>query len=138
MLDLGAGGGLVAIAAARAGAAHVLAAETDPLARTALALNAEANGVPVTVEPDDLLDAAPPLEVDVVMVGDLFYAPGLALRTGAFLDRCTAAGLEVWVGDPFRKPLPSYRLELVAEFMVADVGDGAAETRAGAFRWRSA
>ncbi len=44
MLDFAAGSGLVGIAAAKAGAASVLAADLDPFAQQAIALNAEANG----------------------------------------------------------------------------------------------
>src|ERR1700691_3613237 len=45
VLDLGSGSGLVAIAAAKAGAATVIASEVDPLAVAAIGLNAQANGV---------------------------------------------------------------------------------------------
>ena len=41
VLDLGAGSGLVAVAALQAGAAHVLASDPDPYSHTAIALNAE-------------------------------------------------------------------------------------------------
>ncbi|NWO96542.1 50S ribosomal protein L11 methyltransferase, partial [Escherichia coli] len=47
VLDLGTGSGLVAIAAAKAGAASVLAADIDPYAMVAVPLNAAANGVAV-------------------------------------------------------------------------------------------
>ena len=49
VLDFAAGCGIAAIAAARAGAATVEAAEIDPLAAAAIRLNAAANGQPVTV-----------------------------------------------------------------------------------------
>ncbi len=45
VLDFAAGGGIAAIACARAGAALVEAAEIDDLARAAIRLNAEMNGV---------------------------------------------------------------------------------------------
>jgi ribosomal protein L11 methyltransferase len=45
VLDLGCGSGILAIAAARLGAAHVLALDLDPLAVKATRENAEANGV---------------------------------------------------------------------------------------------
>src|SRR5712671_7225359 len=56
VLDLGSGSGLVAIAAAKAGAARVLAADIDPFAAAAIALNAALNGVAVSVIADNLLD----------------------------------------------------------------------------------
>lgn len=137
VLDLGSGSGLVAIAAALAGAASVLAAETDPNGLAALALNAAANGVNLTATGEDLT-AGPPPDVDIVLVGDLFYAPDLALRVAAFLSRCIAAGVEVVVGDPFRAYLPVGALELIAEYDVADFGDhpASAATKSGVFAFR--
>lgn len=123
VLDLGAGGGVVAIAAALAGAAEVLAAETDANGRAALELNAALNGVELRILGEDLLDGPPPA-VDLVLVGDLFYEPGLAGRVLRFLDRCLLGGLEVLVGDPGREPLPLARLEPIARHSVRDFGDG--------------
>src|SRR5688572_2610508 len=72
VVDLGAGSGLTAIAAGRAGAASVLASDIDALALAAARLNAVLNGVALDVTPADLL-AHPPAAADVVLVGDLFY-----------------------------------------------------------------
>jgi len=122
VLDLGAGSGLVAIAAAKAGARSVLAADTDAYAVQAIPLNAAANGVEVQVETRDLTAGEPP-DVEVVLVGDLFYARELAERVTAFLARCRAAGALVLVGDPGRAFLPLDRLTSLAEYPVADFGD---------------
>lgn len=121
VLDLGAGSGVVAIAAARAGARHVLAADIDPYAIVAIKLNAAANGVAIETLAADLLDAPPP-PVDLILVGDLFYEAELARRVTGFLDRCLAAGAEVLVGDPGRAPLPRERLQLLAEYPGEDFG----------------
>lgn len=72
VVDLAAGSGLVAIAAATAGAAAVLAADIDPFAIAAIGLNAAMNGVAIDVTGDDLL-ASPPGSIDTLLVGDLFY-----------------------------------------------------------------
>ncbi|AAK24555.1 class I SAM-dependent methyltransferase [Caulobacter vibrioides] len=122
VLDLGAGSGLVAIAAALAGAAEVTAIDVDPYAVAATRLNAAANGVAVRIIRADPLDGEPP-EVDLVLVGDLFYAPDLAARTEALLRRCRTAGVAVLIGDPWRAPLPVDRLSVVARHPVADYGD---------------
>lgn len=127
VLDLGAGSGIVGIAAAKSGSAEVLAAEVDRNAVAALRLNAEANGVAVVIVEDDLtLGPAP--DVDVVLVGDLFYARGLADRVLGFLERCATAGSMVLIGDPGRKFLPRERLELVAEYAAPDVGESKGAT----------
>jgi predicted nicotinamide N-methyase len=122
VLDLGAGSGLVAIAAMKAGAAQVDAAEIDPFGVAAISLNAAANGVAVRIIPRDILAEAAPT-VDVVLVGDLFYEQGLAERVTAFLDRCLAAGTAVLIGDPERAYLPYGRLRLLGEYPTPDVGE---------------
>jgi len=122
VLDLGAGSGLVAIAAAKAGASAVIAAEIDRYAIAALGLNAAANGVAVAVIAHDVT-AGPPPAVDLVAVGDLYYERELADRVTAFLDRCLAAGIEVLIGDPRRAYLPYERLRILAEYAVPDVGE---------------
>jgi predicted nicotinamide N-methyase len=124
VLDLGAGSGIVGIAAAKAGARAVIASEIDPDGRAVLALNAAANGARFEAIAGDLT-AGPPPDVDRVLVGDLFYAPDVAARTTAFLDRCLAAGLEVLIGDPHRAWLPRDRLRRLADYDAPDFGDAA-------------
>jgi predicted nicotinamide N-methyase len=130
VLDLGAGGGLAAIAAMKAGARQATAIDVDPDAMAAIALNAEANAVAVAALCGDPLDGPAP-DVDLVLVGDLFYDSGLAARATAFLDRCRLAGIGALVGDPWRACLPRARLAWLAEYRVADFGD-APETAATA------
>jgi predicted nicotinamide N-methyase len=129
VLDLGTGAGLVAIAAAKAGAAAVAAADIDRYAIAALRLNAAHNGVAVSAIEADLTRGAPPA-ADVVLVGDLFYAPDLAARVIAFLDRCLAANIAVLIGDPWRAHLPTERLTMLAEYMVAETGHAATKPSA--------
>src|SRR5205823_6864003 len=69
VLDFATGSGLVAIAAAVAGAAAVSAADIDPFAEAAVALNARANGVRPAFVGRDLLDEEPP-DVDVLLAAD--------------------------------------------------------------------
>jgi predicted nicotinamide N-methyase len=117
VLDLGSGSGLVAIAAAKAGAARVLAADIDALAVTAIGLNAAANGVTLETTADDLLDA-PPGAFDVVLVGDLFYERPLAERALPFVMAAHAQGAQVLAGDPRRSYFPHDRFSQLAEYSV--------------------
>lgn len=110
LVDLGAGCGLVGIAAMQAGAASVLAVDVDPRAAVATRLNAGLNDVGITTLTADLLDGPAPTDVDVVLIGDLFYAPKLAERSLAFARRCREAGVEVLIGDPGRAFLPNVSL----------------------------
>ncbi|MFI4996326.1 MAG: class I SAM-dependent methyltransferase [Hyphomicrobiales bacterium] len=121
VLDLGTGSGLVAIAAAKAGARQVTACDVDRYAIAAAGLNAAANSVAVTVVDDDPTAGAPP-QVELVLAGDLFYERDLAQRVTAFLGRCLALGIDVLIGDPGRAYLPRPRLRLVAEYAVPDIG----------------
>lgn len=123
VLDLGAGSGIVGIAAAKAGARRVIAADTDRYAVAATRLNAAANAVVVSTFFGDVTDKPPP-PADVVLVGDLFYEQDLAERVTAFLDRCLRAHIEVLIGDPWRAFLPRSRLRLLGEYPVPDFGNG--------------
>jgi predicted nicotinamide N-methyase len=121
VLDLASGSGLVGIAAAKAGAGSVLASDIDPFALAAIALNAEANGVALTISGEDLLDAPELPEAartGVVLAGDIFYERGTAARVLAFLLRCRAAGAQVLIGDPGRSYLPKDQLENLAEYSI--------------------
>ena len=120
VLDLAAGSGLVAIAAAKAGAAPVTAIDVDAFSEAAIALNGAANDVYVDVTILDILDHPAPAEPrhDVILVGDLFYERDTAARALAFLERHAAIGTRVLIGDPGRTYLPSERLTRLAEYSV--------------------
>ncbi len=117
VLDLGAGSGLVAIAAMKAGASSVLAADVDRFAVAAVAINAEANGVPVQATGEDLIGGPRP-PADLVTVGDLFYERDLAARLLAWLDGYLGDGVPVLIGDPGRSYLPKDRLEALQTYAV--------------------
>ena len=126
VLDLGAGSGLVAIAAAQVGAV-VSAAEVDPYGRAAIALNSAANNVFVAMVDIDL-NGAPPAGIDLIAAGDVFYNGDVAALMLPFLHRCAAAGSAVLVGDPNRRDLPLDRLNELASYPVSDVGDARERT----------
>ncbi|MFG1873117.1 class I SAM-dependent methyltransferase [Micromonospora arborensis] len=117
VLDLAAGSGLVAIAAALAGATRVIANDIDPYAIAAVTLNARANRVAVDAVGDDLLDSTD-AEADLVVAGDVFYDRTMADRMLPFLQRAAAGGAEVLVGDPGRGHLPTDRLTVLANYPV--------------------
>jgi len=117
VLDVGSGSGIVAISAALAGARHVTAVDVDPLAAVAIGLNAEANGVDLSVALSDMLGGFGQ-DADVVLAGDLFYERWLADRAIDFLVRTEQRGALVLLGDLGRPYLPRERLIPLASYDV--------------------
>ncbi|WP_291297647.1 methyltransferase [Elioraea sp.] len=118
VLDFAAGGGLAAIAAARAGAARVVAAELDPLASAATAANAALNNVNIETITGDLC-AAPPAAWDVILAGDVCYEARMTARVMPWLRDAARAGAVVLLADPGRAYLPREGLVARASYDVA-------------------
>ncbi len=116
VLDFASGSGLVAIAAAKAGARRVEASEIDAFAAEAIAINAAANGVSVAARLGDIVDADEGW--DVVLAGDVSYERDMARRVTDWLERLAGRGATVLVGDPGRSYLARERLAPVAEYRV--------------------
>jgi predicted nicotinamide N-methyase len=106
VFDLATGSGLCAVAAMQAGAASVTAVDIDPFAVAAVALNARANRQRVTVLRRDVLGDEPP-DADVILAGDCCYEASLAERVLPWLQRARARGIDILVGDPGRRYLPT-------------------------------
>lgn len=105
VLDFASGSGLGAIAALRAGAASVTAADIDPVAMTALRLNAALNDV--TIEASGPLDLSQPLTgYDLIMAGDVCYERGTSQSIVQWLRLCAGAGQKVVLADPKRSYAP--------------------------------
>ena len=117
VLDFGAGSGLVAIAAAKAGAEVVLAAEIDHFAAAAIAANSALNEAAVTVTTADLIDAADPRWA-VITAGDVCYEQPMAGRVTAWLRALARSGSLVLLGDPGRAYLPAEGLRERARYLV--------------------
>ncbi len=116
VLDFASGSGLVAIAARLAGAADVLAADIDPWAASAMALNAAENGVAMRTTADDQIGKA--VEANVILAGDVFYDRDFAAALIPWLTRLAGEGKLVLVGDPGRSYLPKDRLKSLAVYQV--------------------
>lgn len=116
VLDVGSGSGLVALAAALAGAARVEAVDIDPFAVAAITLNAALNGL--AVEPR----AADPIGSDdgwaTVLVGDLCYERPMAERLLPWLRRLAGRGAEVLLADPGRAYVPRDGVAEIARYTV--------------------
>jgi len=120
VLDFAAGSGLSAIAAAMAGASAVAAADIDPFARAAIALNADTNGVNVALIEEDILGSSGdwPSDWDVILAGDVCYERPMAERVAAWFTVLANAGRLVLIGDPGRSYLPGSGLREIARYQV--------------------
>jgi predicted nicotinamide N-methyase len=112
VLDLGAGSGLVGIAAMKAGARSVLSADIDTYAKAAATLNAQANVVIIETTTEDVIGSEG--DWDVILVGDLCYERPIAERLLAWL-RMRGTAL---IGDPGRSYFPKTGVERLALYNV--------------------
>jgi predicted nicotinamide N-methyase len=117
VLDVASGSGLVAIAAAKAGAASVIAGDIDPHAVAAIGVNAAANDVAIEARAFDLA-ADGPGAAEVVLAGDVFYQRELAELALRFVRAAAAAGADVLVADPGRAFVPAAALTALARYEV--------------------
>ena len=104
VLDFGCGSGVVAVAAALAGAAEVIACDIDPLAQAATRINAGLNGVSLSVSHDwDAIEGP----IDLIIVADVLYDSG----NFAWLQRFTRRAASVLIADSRVKHFdhPPYR-----------------------------
>ena len=119
VLDFGCGSGVVAIAAAKAGAAKVWASDIDPLATQATAMNCELNSVSVEVIGDWSACAAP---LDLILVADILYDN----TNLAYLDRFLERASEVLIADSrvrnFNHP-PYRKIAQIRSFTVPDLAE---------------
>ena len=118
VLDFAAGCGIVAIAAAKAGAAEVEAAEIDDMAIAAIALNAAANGVSVGLSSENVLEMEE-CPWNVIFAGDVCYEKPMAEKVFAWMRRCSRAGARVMMADPGRAYLPTTGLMRIGQLTVA-------------------
>jgi predicted nicotinamide N-methyase len=136
VLDFASGSGLVAIAAAKAGAAIAEASEIDEFALAAIALNAPQNEVSVKLRAVDLIGLDEGW--DVVLAGDVSYQQDMAEAVTGWLAALARRGAKVLIGDPWRSYLARQLLEPIAEYSVPTTRalEDCEIKRTGVFRFR--
>jgi predicted nicotinamide N-methyase len=136
VLDFASGSGLIAIAAAKAGAAEIAASDIDSFAIAAIEANSAENGASVWPRLEDLIGADEGWEV--VLAGDIAYEKDLAGAAMEWLASLARRGATVLIGDPRRSYLPLDRLDCVTEYSVPvtrELEDSEIK-RTGVFRFR--
>jgi predicted nicotinamide N-methyase len=122
VLDVASGSGLVAIAAALAGAADVTANDIDGYAIASIEANANANGVQVRCDARDLTGGDGG-DADVVLAGDCLYSADIAGSVLPFVARASARGALVLLGDPGRGFAPPGTFETLATYHHPAMGE---------------
>jgi predicted nicotinamide N-methyase len=115
VLDVGAGTGIVALAAACLGA-RASALDHNEFSRAVITAAAGAQSLPVQVIDFDVRDATPLPEAELVVMADLLYEPELARAAARRTLEALAAGCTVLVADPARYGRAEY------ERIVEDAG----------------
>lgn len=122
VLDFASGSGLIGIAAAKAGAAHVMAFDIDPIAKIATLFNAEKNDVRIEnlrkVAMEKAFDKA-----DIIVTGDVCYSSKMTARIMRWLYICVDMGIPVYLGDPARAYVPKTGLHELARYEVPVLRD---------------
>ena len=116
VLDFGSGSGLVAIAAMKAGASRVLAADIDTFAGAAMTANGNANEVRIHITADDIIGQSG--DWQAILVGDMCYERPLAERLLIWLRELARQGALVLLGDPGRSYFPKTGVEKLATYRV--------------------
>jgi predicted nicotinamide N-methyase len=122
VLDFAAGSGIAALAARRAGAAHVTASDLDAFAVAAMRLNAALNHI----RDDDVNFVLSDADVsndsgaawDVILAGDVCYERPMAEKILPWLIRQVQSGTIVLMADPGRAYLPKEGLTELARYTV--------------------
>jgi predicted nicotinamide N-methyase len=136
VLDFASGSGLIAIAAAKAGAAEITASDVDAFAIAAIEANAALNDVAIRPRLEDLIGADEGWEI--VLTGDIAYEKDFADGAMDWLASLARRGATVLIGDPRRSYLPLDRLDCVIEYSVPvtrELEDSEIK-RTGVFRFR--
>ena len=126
VLNFASGAGLEAVAAARAGAAHVYANDICPLAQAAVELNGALNQTEIAFISGDIIGTAQP-HIEVLLAGDICYEGPLAHRVIAWFQALVRDGVLVMVGDPGRAYLPKIGLQELIRYHpehIQDLEDG--------------
>ena len=131
VIDVGAGGGISCLAAARAGARRVVACDVDPWALATTRLAARRLHVSVEVLQEDAARRPAMLDgFEVVLCGDLAYDRAAAAQERQALVRAAAGGATLLIADAGRTWFDATGLQPWAEFRVPVVADLEGRTEA--------
>jgi predicted nicotinamide N-methyase len=120
VLDFGAGSGIAAIAAAKAGATSVTATDIDPIAVQAIKINARLNDVVITAKQKNTAECKEH-NWNVLLAGDVFYL-GRDSDANWLFDRAFEDRL-ILIGDSPGCGFPKEELKELARYAVRTYPD---------------
>lgn len=138
VVDVGCGSAVGAVAAAKAGAASVVANDLDPVSLAVAELTAGLNRVELRTRCDDLsTGSSQQMNIDVLLVCEMFYEAEASQRMTQWLDAERARGVRVLVADAGRPFLPRNRLQpLHHDQLATDVAvEGVASRVVTLYEW---
>ena len=115
ILEIGSGGGIASIAAAGAGARLCIANDIAPAAQLVALKNAKANSVSISIDTRDLLSDDIELDIDVVLVADMFYEKEYSNRLLGMLTKYHKMGVDVLIADGGRPFAPTWGMEVLTQ-----------------------
>ena len=113
ILDLGTGSGIAALAAARSGAAEVIAVDLDPVSRIAARLNAEQNDLQIATS------ATAPEHWDLMLAADVLYETGLR----EWVMNVARSQAPILLADPGRTGTPCVDFPILERFAARTLPD---------------
>lgn len=116
VLDFGSGCGATAIACMMRQCSRAIANDIDEAAAVAARINAELNCVEIETDTRNLIND-PITDIDVIVLGDVFYDEDFAALLLPWIQRLVADGKLCLIGDPGRHALSKQlNLKLLASY----------------------
>jgi predicted nicotinamide N-methyase len=121
VLEIGCGGAVPSIAAARAGARQVNANDIDPIALAIARANAAQNRANLLFDSEDRIASGSVGGAEIILCSDFFYLKAESLALGDLLVRWRECGVTILIGDSGRAFVPNnYRDVLWEEWIEVD------------------
>ncbi len=115
VLEIGCGGAVASIAAAKSGATLCIANDIAPAAQLVARKNANANSVSIYTDTRDFISNGTAQDFDLVLVADMFYQKEFSERLLGVLTAYHQRGVEVIIADGRRPFAPTRGVEILTE-----------------------
>jgi len=115
VIEIGCGGAVASIAAAKAGARTVTANDIDPIALTIARQNGAQNGVSLHFDSENRIETGLIGQAQLVLCSDFFYAKVESLAFAGLLDTWRKQSIPILIGDSGRAFVPKDYREVLWE-----------------------